>query len=55
MYVSVIGAGYSRLMVGACVAESGNDVMCADINASFAPLRRSSAWQASSRSPRGEP
>ncbi|HEY8485626.1 MAG TPA: UDP-glucose/GDP-mannose dehydrogenase family protein [Longimicrobiales bacterium] len=33
MKVSVIGTGYVGLVVGACLAESGNDVICADIDA----------------------
>ena len=33
MNISVIGAGYVGLVVGACLAETGNDVICADIDA----------------------
>lgn len=32
MRVAVIGTGYVGLVVGACLAESGNDVICADID-----------------------
>ena len=32
MKVAVIGSGYVGLVVGACLAESGNDVVSADIN-----------------------
>jgi UDPglucose 6-dehydrogenase len=32
MHVAVIGSGYVGLVVGACLAESGNDVICADID-----------------------
>ena len=32
MNISVIGTGYVGLVVGACLAETGNDVMCADTN-----------------------
>ena len=34
MRVAVIGAGYVGLVVGACLAETGNDVTCADVDAS---------------------
>lgn len=32
MKISVIGTGYVGLVTGTCLAESGNDVMCMDIN-----------------------
>jgi UDPglucose 6-dehydrogenase len=32
--VAVVGTGYVGLVVGACLAETGNDVMCADVDAS---------------------
>ena len=32
MKVAVIGSGYVGLVLGACLAESGNDVVCADID-----------------------
>jgi UDPglucose 6-dehydrogenase len=31
--VSVVGTGYVGLVVGACLAETGNDVVCADVDA----------------------
>src|ERR1044072_217852 len=34
MNISVIGTGYVGLVVGACLAETGNDVICADVDAS---------------------
>ncbi len=34
MKITVIGTGYVGLVVGACLAETGNDVVCADVDAS---------------------
>ena len=33
MRISVIGTGYVGLVTGTCLAESGNDVICMDIDA----------------------
>jgi UDPglucose 6-dehydrogenase len=33
MNISIIGTGYVGLVVGACLAETGNDVICADVDA----------------------
>ena len=33
MHVTVVGTGYVGLVVGACLAETGNDVVCADVDA----------------------
>ncbi len=33
MRITVIGTGYVGLVVGACLAETGNDVACADLDA----------------------
>jgi UDPglucose 6-dehydrogenase len=33
MRVAVVGTGYVGLVVGACLAETGNDVICADVDA----------------------
>lgn len=32
MKITVIGTGYVGLVVGACLAETGNDVICADVD-----------------------
>ena len=32
MRVTVIGSGYVGLVAGACLAETGNDVVCADVD-----------------------
>src|SRR5688572_14052918 len=33
MRIAVVGSGYVGLVTGACHAETGNDVVCADIDA----------------------
>lgn len=33
MKVTVVGTGYVGLVVGACLAETGNDVICGDVDA----------------------
>ena len=38
MKVTIIGSGYVGLVAGACLAETGNDVVCADVDA--AKIRR---------------
>ncbi len=32
MNIAVVGSGYVGLVVGACLAETGNDVVCADVD-----------------------
>ena len=32
MNITVVGTGYVGLVVGACLAETGNDVICADVD-----------------------
>jgi UDPglucose 6-dehydrogenase len=32
VHISVLGTGYVGLVVGACLAETGNDVVCADVD-----------------------
>ena len=40
MRVTVVGAGYVGLVTAACLAETGNDVVCADVDeAKLARLR----------------
>ena len=34
MHVAVVGSGYVGLVAGACLAETGNDVVCVDVDAS---------------------
>jgi len=38
--ISVIGTGYVGLVVGACLGETGNDVMCADVDVAIASVDR---------------
>ena len=33
MKIAVVGTGYVGLVAGACLAETGNDVACADVDA----------------------
>ena len=41
MNIAVIGSGYVGLVAGACLAESGNRVVCADVDRKkIALLRR---------------
>ena len=41
MRITVVGTGYVGLVVGACLAETGNDVICADVDAGkIAELKR---------------
>ncbi len=32
MKISVIGTGYVGLVTGTCLAETGNDVLCIDVD-----------------------
>ena len=41
MKIAVVGTGYVGLVLGACLAESGNDVVCIDKDAAkIRTLRR---------------
>ena len=41
MHITIVGTGYVGLVAGACLAETGNDVICADIDeAKIDRLRR---------------
>ena len=41
MKIAVVGTGYVGLVVGACLAETGNDVVCVDkLDAKVRMLRR---------------
>jgi len=33
MKITVVGTGYVGLVTGTCLAETGNDVVCVDIDA----------------------
>jgi UDPglucose 6-dehydrogenase len=40
MKIGVVGTGYVGLVVGACLAENGNTVVCVDIDESTSPASR---------------
>jgi UDPglucose 6-dehydrogenase len=52
MKIAVIGAGYVGLVTGACLAETGNDVVCVDIDARRIELLNSGACRFTSRASR---
>ena len=33
MKISIVGTGYVGLVTGACLADTGNDVLCLDVDA----------------------
>jgi UDPglucose 6-dehydrogenase len=41
MKIAVVGTGYVGLVVGACLAENGNDVICVDKDEAKIRLLRS--------------
>ena len=53
MKVCIVGTGYVGLVTGACLAETGNDVICADVDA--AKIARLRAGEVPSYEPGLEP
>ena len=51
LHVVVIGTGYVGLVVGACLAETGNDVTCTDVDATKIDSLRHDRLERIGRSP----
>ena len=43
MKIAVIGTGYVGLVTGTCFAETGNDVICVDIDAN--KVEKDAQWE----------
>lgn len=43
MNIAVVGTGYVGLVTGTCFAETGNDVVCVDIDASKVEMMKNGA------------
>ena len=45
MKIAVIGTGYVGLVTGTCLAETGNEVLCIDIDAD--KVQKNAKWRGS--------
>ena len=49
MKITVVGTGYVGLVTGTCLAETGNEVLCVDIDQAKVDLMRGGEVQSMSR------